>query len=73
MDHESQQGGVGIKKRDLGSNFFFSAVRGRPTYYVIRHKSIYGNSDIIAVNIFDMISLPSAAVYSGFGFPLYHS
>jgi hypothetical protein len=29
--------------------FFFSAPRGRPTYYVIRNKSIYGNSDIIAM------------------------
>ena len=53
--------------------FFFSAARGRPTYYVIRHQSIYGNSDIIArrLDIFDMISLPSV-VYSGFGSPLYH-
>ena len=64
----SAQGGVGIKKRHLGSIFFFQ----QPTYYVIRHKSIYGNNDIIAINIFDMISL-SSAVYSGFEFPLYHS
>ena len=38
--------------RDLNETprveFFFSAARGRPTYYVIRHWSIYGNSDIIA-------------------------
>ena len=37
-------------------------MRGWPTYYVIRHQSIYGNSNIIAVDIFNMIwiSLPSA-------------
>ena len=68
----SNQGGVGIKKRHLGSNFFFSAARGRPTYYIIRHKSIYGNNDIIAVDIFGMISLPGV-VYLGFGFPPYHT
>ena len=46
-------------------------MRGWPTYYVIRHQSIYGNSDIITIDIFYMISLPSA-VFSGFGYPFYH-
>jgi hypothetical protein len=39
--------GTGINKRHLGS-FFFSEARGRPTYYVIRHWSIYGNNYVIA-------------------------
>ena len=43
-------------RRDLKETprveLFFSAARGRPTYYVIRHPSIYGNSDIIAGDIF---------------------
>jgi hypothetical protein len=45
------QGGVGINKRHLGS-IFFSVASGRPTYYVIRHQSIYGNNDIIAMDVF---------------------
>src|SRR5260221_10336929 len=47
LDHqgkgERNQGGTGIKKKNLGSIFFVGpTTEGLPTY-VIRHKSIYGN------------------------------
>ena len=45
--------GIGIKKSYLGLIFFPHL----PMYYVIRHKSICGHSDIITIDIFDMISL----------------
>jgi hypothetical protein len=43
-------------KSDKGQFFFFSAPRGRTTYYVIRHQSIYGNNNIIAVDSFPDLS-----------------
>jgi hypothetical protein len=47
----AMQGGVGIKKRHLGSIFFFQR-REVDWYYVIRHQSIYGNNDVIATDVF---------------------
>ena len=51
----SSQGGVGINKRHLGSNFFFQQWEADLPTYVIRHKSIYGNNYIIAVEIFLLV------------------
>ena len=63
LSHQGFQNKIGNKP-----SIFFSAARGWPAPYVIRHRSIYGNSDIIAMDIFNMTSFPSV-VYSDFGSP----
>ena len=46
---------IGLK---IEFNDFTVSLRGGWLYYIIRHKSICGHSDIITIDIFDMISLP---------------
>jgi len=46
-EHDGQQGGVGIKNMDLGSNFLLTGLRLNQPANVIRHVSILGNNDVI--------------------------